>query len=179
MAARESSELAFRRPYELVLVLASWNPMLVTSIKRYDTTGSMYTVTKEFKFDSAHRLINGYQGKCKNIHGHTWKARFEVCSNELNQFGFVWDFGDFKTIKEFIDNELDHAMIISIQDMEMRRFCLENEQKHFCMDNNPTSENIAHLLFDKAWQHNIPVIAVEVDETCTCRARFTPVEPIP
>lgn len=134
----------------------------------------MFSVTKEFSFDSAHRLVNGYQGKCSNIHGHTWKVRFTVMGDELNQFGFVRDFGDFKPMKHFIDLALDHAMIVSQDDAAMIQFCKEHGQKHYIMPGNPTSENLARLLYELATESEIPVVAVEIDETCTCSARYAP-----
>ncbi len=76
----------------------------------------MFTVSKEMSFDSAHRLVNGYQGKCRNNHGHTWVV-IATCSGEtLNEMGMLRDFGDFKPLKQFIDDCLDHATIVSEKD---------------------------------------------------------------
>lgn len=118
--------------------------------------------------------MNGYEGKCSNIHGHTWRVRFSVSGNQLNRFGFVWDFGDFKPMKSFIDEKLDHAMLISQDDAAMIHFCEENKQKHFVLGCNPTSENLAEFLYLVATDRGIPVCAVEIDETCTCSARYQP-----
>ena len=38
----------------------------------------MYTLTKAFRFESAHRLAKGYEGKCANIHGHSWNGELTV-----------------------------------------------------------------------------------------------------
>lgn len=133
----------------------------------------MYSVTKEFKFDSAHRLVHGYQGKCSNIHGHTWVARFTVAGEELNQFGMVHDFSDFKPIKLWIDDWLDHGIIIAKADETMQFFCAAHAQKHFITEANPTSEHLAKLLLHQARALGVPVTTVEVDETCTSSARYT------
>ncbi|MEF2600873.1 MAG: 6-carboxytetrahydropterin synthase, partial [Fusobacterium mortiferum] len=34
----------------------------------------MYTLISEASFDSAH-FLSGYNGKCKNIHGHRWTIK--------------------------------------------------------------------------------------------------------
>ncbi|WP_178075286.1 6-carboxytetrahydropterin synthase, partial [Pseudomonas sp. 2822-17] len=34
-------------------------------------------VSKEFTFDAAHHL-HSYEGKCKNLHGHTYKVIFGI-----------------------------------------------------------------------------------------------------
>lgn len=123
-------------------------------------------------FDAAHRLVHGYEGKCANVHGHTWKIRFEIESNSLNEFGFVRDFSDFKVMKEWVDTRLDHAMLVSSEDEVMAMWLKVNKQAHFVMTANPTSENLAKLLYDTARVLKLPVTAVEVDETCTSMARY-------
>ncbi|OAJ74384.1 6-pyruvoyl tetrahydrobiopterin synthase [Brevibacillus sp. SKDU10] len=67
-------------------------------------------VSKEFTFDAAHHL-HAYEGKCKNLHGHTYKVVFGIsgCPNEI---GITVDFGDIKTIwKEQIEVYLDHRYL--------------------------------------------------------------------
>lgn len=67
-------------------------------------------VSKEFTFDSAHHLHN-YEGKCKNLHGHTYKAIFGI-SSLTDDIGIAIDFGDIKKIwKEHIEIYLDHRYL--------------------------------------------------------------------
>ena len=74
-------------------------------------------ITKEFVFDMAHALSN-YDGKCKNIHGHTYKLFVtligipcEDCSSPKN--GMVLDFGDLKNIVKIpIVDVFDHALVV-------------------------------------------------------------------
>ncbi|GGF23800.1 6-carboxytetrahydropterin synthase QueD [Halobacillus andaensis] len=67
-------------------------------------------VSKEFTFDAAHHL-HCYEGKCKNLHGHTYKVVFGI-SGYTDEIGLVIDFGDIKTIwKEQIDIHLDHRYL--------------------------------------------------------------------
>ncbi|CAM3897489.1 6-carboxytetrahydropterin synthase QueD [Lederbergia lenta] len=67
-------------------------------------------VSKEFTFDSAHHL-HCYEGKCKNLHGHTYKVIFGI-SGYVDHHGLVIDFGDIKNIwKSEIEVHLDHKYL--------------------------------------------------------------------
>lgn len=67
-------------------------------------------VSKEFTFDAAHHL-HCYEGKCKNLHGHTYKVVFGI-SGFVNDIGLVIDFGDIKEIwKNEIEIYLDHRYL--------------------------------------------------------------------
>ncbi|TGB03986.1 6-carboxytetrahydropterin synthase QueD [Halobacillus salinus] len=67
-------------------------------------------VSKEFTFDAAHHL-HCYEGKCKNLHGHTYKVIFGI-SGFVDEIGIVMDFGDIKEIwKEQIEVHLDHRYL--------------------------------------------------------------------
>lgn len=67
-------------------------------------------VSKEFTFDAAHHL-HCYEGKCKNLHGHTYKVVFGI-SGYVNEIGLAIDFGDIKEIwKNEIEVYLDHRYL--------------------------------------------------------------------
>ncbi|MED0994291.1 6-carboxytetrahydropterin synthase QueD [Bacillus mobilis] len=67
-------------------------------------------VSKEFTFDAAHHL-HCYEGKCKNLHGHTYKVVFGI-SGYVNEVGLAIDFGDIKEIwKNEIEIYLDHRYL--------------------------------------------------------------------
>ncbi|MVO98719.1 6-carboxytetrahydropterin synthase QueD [Paenibacillus lutrae] len=67
-------------------------------------------VSKEFTFDAAHHL-HAYEGKCKNLHGHTYKAVYGI-SGYVNEVGLTLDFGDIKEIwKRLIEPHLDHRYL--------------------------------------------------------------------
>ncbi|ENQ3104881.1 6-pyruvoyltetrahydropterin/6-carboxytetrahydropterin synthase [Bacillus sp. 491mf] len=67
-------------------------------------------VSKEFTFDAAHHL-HCYEGKCKNLHGHTYKVVFGI-SGYVNDIGLAIDFGDIKEIwKNEIEIYLDHRYL--------------------------------------------------------------------
>ena len=70
-------------------------------------------ITKEFTFDAAHKLIN-HKGKCKNLHGHTYKLQVTI-KGKPNGDGMIIDFSDIKNIvKTSIIEKLDHAYLNEI-----------------------------------------------------------------
>lgn len=72
------------------------------------------TLSSEFKFDSAHRLID-YRGKCENLHGHTYKVRVTLSgtvSDKPGTRGMMIDFGELKRIvKANVIEVLDHRLL--------------------------------------------------------------------
>ena len=77
-------------------------------------------ITKEFKFEMGHALM-GYDGPCKNIHGHSYALKVTVAGNPITEtghpkLGMVMDFGDLKKIvREAIIDEFDHALVLNDQ----------------------------------------------------------------
>jgi 6-pyruvoyltetrahydropterin/6-carboxytetrahydropterin synthase len=74
-------------------------------------------VTKVFTFDMAHALF-GYDGPCKNIHGHTYKLSVTLIGSPIQDTtnpkeGMVIDFTDFKKIvKDEVINVFDHTLVL-------------------------------------------------------------------
>lgn len=67
-------------------------------------------VSKEFTFDSAHHLHN-YDGKCKNMHGHTYKLQV-IMKGRPDERGIAIDFGDIKRIAgRKVLEPLDHKYL--------------------------------------------------------------------
>lgn len=67
-------------------------------------------VSKEFTFDAAHHL-HCYDGKCKNLHGHTYKVVFGL-SGMVDERGIMIDFSEIKDIwKNEIEIFLDHKYL--------------------------------------------------------------------
>ncbi|MGC8765703.1 MAG: 6-carboxytetrahydropterin synthase QueD [Brevinematia bacterium] len=70
-------------------------------------------ISKEFSFDAAHQLIN-YNGKCENLHGHTYKLKITLIG-EIRDDGMIIDFIVFKRIvDEKIIEKLDHRFLNEI-----------------------------------------------------------------
>lgn len=78
----------------------------------------MLKVTKIFRFETAH-AIHGYEGLCKNIHGHSYILHVTVGISKQNKeylpgTGFIIDFKDLKKIiNEAVVKPFDHALILS------------------------------------------------------------------
>ncbi len=131
----------------------------------------MFRVTKHIDFCYGHRLLN-YDGKCRHLHGHN--GRVEVCieSDELDVRGMVHDFSDIKrAIKNWIDETLDHRMLLHKDDPILPLLKQRGELFHV-MDDNPTAENIAKLIFNHARTEGLPVVEVQLWETPTSSASY-------
>lgn len=124
----------------------------------------MFRVTKEFHFCYGHRLL-GYNGKCRNLHGHNGKAVICLESAELDRLGMVVDFSEIKRVLgRWIDDTLDHRMLLHRDDPvipELRR----QGEPFVALGVNPTAENIARLIFDHAIGTGLPVVEVTLWET--------------
>ena len=74
----------------------------------------MMKITKIFTFDSSH-MLDGHDGKCQNLHGHTYKLEITVSGSPIEggaKDGMVMDFSDLKrTVKQHIIEPFDHAFI--------------------------------------------------------------------
>jgi len=129
------------------------------------------SVTKIFSFDAAHRLYN-YEGKCHNLHGHTWKVEVTL-SGPLNENGMVVDFNDMdKKIGKMIDEKFDHATILNINDPLLSKIRLDTN--YFGLSGDPTSENLAKFIYRevKAMFEPIAVTSVVVWESPTSHAEY-------
>lgn len=123
-----------------------------------------YSVTKLIQFCYGHRLLN-YSGKCRFLHGHNGTVEIELTSSKLDRLGMVRDFSEIKTVvQEWIDQELDHKMILCRRDPIVPTL-KQRKEPIFLMDENPTAEAIAKLIFDYATTQGFPVSCVRLWET--------------
>ena len=132
----------------------------------------MYSVTKRVEFCYGHRLLD-YEGVCKHPHGHNAVAEIEVRTESLDAREMVCDFSEIKrVIKGWIDRELDHKMILRHDDPLLKPLQQLGEPV-FVVDNNPTVEHIAQLIFDQARTEGFPIVRVTVWETPTSFATYS------
>lgn len=135
----------------------------------------MYFLEKTFLFEASHRLQAGYTGKCTNNHGHSWVCKIILRGEELDGKAMLMDFSDMKAIKNWIDDNLDHATILLKGDPFLE-YLKNNGHKTWVTEENPTSEHICFLLFEKARElfenERVRVYAVSINETCTSRAEY-------
>jgi len=120
----------------------------------------MWMIYKEFSFEAAHRLPY-HEGKCRRLHGHSFRGRVYVASDQLkasgSETGMVMDFGELKAyLDPLVKHYLDHYYLNDSLGLE-----------------SPTSEAIAAWIFDKLQAQGLPGLhSVEILETCTSAARY-------
>jgi len=133
----------------------------------------MYRVSREIDFCYGHRLLN-YEGKCRYLHGHNGKAVISIESDKLDDRGMVLDFSDIKqVVSKWIDDNLDHRMILNRKDPVVPVLEEMNEPLHL-IDSNPTAESIARLIYDYTASQGFPVVEVLLWETPKCFATYRP-----
>jgi 6-pyruvoyltetrahydropterin/6-carboxytetrahydropterin synthase len=117
----------------------------------------------EFKFDAAH-FIEGYDGKCGRMHGHSYKVHVEALSDTLHASKYldsddmVCDFRELKWAGKGAEKGgLDHTVL--------------NEE----LTVNPTAERIAEFIY-KQTKQRIPDdvdLKITVWETESCWVEYT------
>lgn len=106
-------------------------------------------ISKDFKFDCCH-LLSNYEGKCANLHGHTYHGTVTIAGKTRLDTGMLVD---YNVIKEVVDR-FDHAVIFS------------------CME---ARNNAEETLFDWAEEHNMKYVEMPVGHpksTAECLALY-------
>ena len=104
-------------------------------------------ITKQFSFETGHALY-GYDGKCRNVHGHSYKLSVTVIGTPISdtsnvKYGMVIDFGDLKKIvKEEIVDIFDHATVFNknTPHIELAKELEDRGHNVLLVDYQPTSE---------------------------------------
>lgn len=135
----------------------------------------MYTVTTEQSFDAAH-FLKGYDGKCKNLHGHRWRVVVEVEADALNEGGMVVDFTDLKRDLKRLTDELDHSLIIEKGSLRIATYqaLLEEEFRIVEVPFRSTAEHFSKYFYDKMRELGHAPCCVRVYETPNNCASYTP-----
>ena len=139
----------------------------------------MVRITKEFKFEMAHAL-HGYDGLCKNIHGHSYKL-FVTVKGEIKhdpgnaKDGMVLDFDILKSIvKPEIINKYDHSLVLNANSPHSE-IDLSAFEKVFFLPYQPTSENLVTdfaLKIKSKLPQEIELYKVVLSETATSFAEW-------
>jgi len=133
----------------------------------------MYRVTEIVDFCYGHRLLR-YKGKCAHLHGHNGRVEIELASNSLNDQSMVADFSDIgRIVREWIDQNLDHRMILHRED-PLAALLKKHDEPLFLMDNDPTAEAIARVIFEHALSQGLKVSKVRLWETPGSVASYAP-----
>ncbi|MCK5833941.1 6-carboxytetrahydropterin synthase QueD [bacterium] len=94
----------------------------------------MFTIRVIGEFSAAHK-IEGYPGDCSNLHGHNWKVRLTIKTNELDDLGLSCDFRKAKSILNQVLKELDHKFL---------------NDHPWLKGGNPSSERLAKAIYNNA-----------------------------
>jgi 6-pyruvoyltetrahydropterin/6-carboxytetrahydropterin synthase len=123
---------------------------------------SKIRITKQFSFETGHALY-GYDGKCRNVHGHSYKLSVTVIGTPISdpdnvKYGMVIDFGDLKKIvKEEIVDTFDHATVFNknTPHVELAEELSNRGHDVILVDYQPTSENMV-IDFAKKLKARLP-----------------------
>jgi 6-pyruvoyltetrahydropterin/6-carboxytetrahydropterin synthase len=133
----------------------------------------MFRVTREIAFCYGHRLLN-YDGKCRHLHGHNGRAVITLEGPDLDPRGMLVDFSEIKRkVQHWIDENLDHNMLLCRED-PLLSLLRDRDERVFVMEDNPTAENIARLIYDRARDAGLPVVEVVLWETENCCSSYAP-----
>lgn len=130
----------------------------------------MYILETEQAFDSAH-FLGGYEGKCRNLHGHRWRivARIaaETLSRETQTRDMVIDFGDFKDALKELTEALDHCLIMETGSLKpkTKEALLEEDFRIVEVPFRPTAEQLSRYFYLQLKERHFPVYSVSVYET--------------
>ncbi|HCQ28688.1 MAG TPA: 6-carboxytetrahydropterin synthase QueD [Flavobacteriales bacterium] len=137
-------------------------------------------LTKEFSFEMAHAL-DGYDGKCKNIHGHSYEFKVTVIGEPVKdenspKNGMVMDFGDLKHIvKEAVVDRFDHALMLKKSDTSEKLIGQQYANRLVLVDFQPTCENMLDYFakeISKRLPANIQLHSLFLRETPTSFAEW-------
>ena len=142
---------------------------------------SMYSVVKEFRFEAAHRLER-HEGKCRRLHGHSYRLEVEVAVPELQRNGpargMVMDFDTLtKIVQHNVIDRWDHMFLASQENMSTILVeGLRNDE--YVEISRPVST--AEYLADAAFALIIPqmqreqIVRVTLWETAKCQSTYRP-----
>nr|WP_321221418.1 6-carboxytetrahydropterin synthase [uncultured Psychroserpens sp.] len=143
---------------------------------------SQIRITKQFSFETGHALY-GYDGKCKNVHGHSYRLDVTVIGKPISdasnvKFGMVIDFSDLKKIvKEEIVDVFDHATVFNknTPHVELAKELQERDHNVLLVDYQPTSEMMVidfAAKIKKRLPGNIELHSLKLQETATSYAQW-------
>ncbi|MDB3977366.1 6-carboxytetrahydropterin synthase [Flavobacteriaceae bacterium] len=143
---------------------------------------SLIRITKKFSFETGHALY-GYDGKCRNVHGHSYKLSVTVIGEPITdpshvKYGMVIDFTDLKKIvKEEIVDVFDHATVFNknTPHVELAKELGDRGHSVLLVDYQPTSEMMV-LDFAQKIKTRLPkqtkLFSLKLQETETSYAEW-------
>lgn len=114
-----------------------------------------------------------HPGKCRHLHGHSARVGITLSALTLNDQGMVRDFSDIKTlIGEWVDRELDHNLLLHREDPILPALETAGERV-MVVNEHPTAEFLAKLIFEYAQQAGLPIQEVTLWETDSACASYS------
>ena len=143
-------------------------------------------ISRKGNFDSGHRVMNEFM-KCYNIHGHTYLYELTFSFENMEEIGYAIDFKEIKRVGcQWIDDILDHGMILNPQDTKLIETTKEYGSKLWLMSLNgkdaycnPSVENIAKEVFlammvlFQSYTKTLRIHKVTIYETPNCWTQCT------
>ncbi|UKH20240.1 6-carboxytetrahydropterin synthase QueD [Actinobacillus pleuropneumoniae] len=139
----------------------------------------MFKIAKEFSFDMAH-MLDGHDGKCQNLHGHTYKLQVEVRGDlvaEGAKRSMVMDYADLKSVvKREILDPMDHAYIYDLnseRESQVAKLLVDLNSKVYGIPSRTTAEEMAKYMFEKLEKVGLPVSLIRLWETPTSYCEYS------
>lgn len=138
-----------------------------------------YQVTRIHDFSCGHRVV-GHEGKCKDLHGHNYRAHLTVGpssgTESLDSVGRVIDFAVIKTVLcAWIEDTWDHQFLVWNEDPLLE--AMRGLPGICVVPFNPTAENMAAFLVEHVGPivltDEVQLIACTLEETRKCSATVT------
>ncbi|MDK4684113.1 6-carboxytetrahydropterin synthase QueD [Kingella negevensis] len=140
----------------------------------------MFKTAKEFSFDMAH-MLDGHDGKCQNLHGHTYILQVEI-TGSLHETGakkgMVMDFADLKAqVKTHILDKMDHAFIYdttSERESQVAQLLNQLNSKTYGIPTRTTAEEMTRHIYNVLkTQAQLPISLVRLWETPTSYCEYS------
>ena len=121
----------------------------------------MFEIEIDRSFSAAHQL-KGYDGDCRNLHGHNYEVTVTVVADTLNEVGIALDFKKLKSALDEVIAPYDHHNLSELPDFQ---------------EINPTSEVLARTIYRKMSEllndGNVRVARVRIGESASSRLTYS------
>jgi 6-pyruvoyltetrahydropterin/6-carboxytetrahydropterin synthase len=116
----------------------------------------MWKISKDFAFVYAHRvyvqrLNHEYCAEgdtacaCRHLHGHQGKVTIHLEADHLDDRSMIVDFKELGFMKDFVDNYLDHKMIIDRNDPMFKHMVIDLYENNMKKEYSKDSESPVNI----------------------------------
>ena len=137
--------------------------MSFISTKTYGHSIGLSCAFRQWKADHSH---------CKYLHGYALSVKFNF-KGELDDNNWVYDFGNLKKVKKFLEDNFDHKTLVAEDDPALDTFKKLNEDKLIQLNIIPAigCEKFAEYIFKgvnpiikEESNNRVSIFSVEVRE---------------